>query len=110
VRGARLVGIAAPRSSSAEFAVASARRAPKESGGEQRPAVRACVDVAAVAGVDVMLEPINRYEIDEGLQLIDEVGSPELRLLLDCFHMTIKERDLAATVRSVGTWATVGRW
>jgi sugar phosphate isomerase/epimerase len=27
-------------------------------------AIRACVDVAATAGVEVVLEPINRYETD----------------------------------------------
>jgi sugar phosphate isomerase/epimerase len=81
--------------------------------GEQRraaavDAIRACADVAVAAGVEVMFEPINRYETDfvrtaeEGLQLIEEVGSPALRLLLDCFHMNIEERDLAATIRRVG--------
>lgn len=71
-------------------------------------AIRACMDAAASAGVGVMLEPINRYETDfvqtadEGLRLIDEIGSPALRLLLDCFHMNIEERNLAATIRSVG--------
>ncbi|MGA3352589.1 MAG: sugar phosphate isomerase/epimerase family protein [Acidimicrobiales bacterium] len=71
-------------------------------------AIRLCADVAVAAGVEVMLEPINRYETDfvrtaeEGLQLIEEVGSPALRLLLDCFHMNIEERDFATTIRRVG--------
>ena len=34
--------------------------------------------------------------------LIDEIGPPAPSLLLDCFHMNLEERDLAATVRSVG--------
>ena len=71
-------------------------------------AIHACADAAAASGVQVLLEPLNRYETDfvqtaeEGLMLIDEIGSPALSLLLDCFHMNLEERDLAATVRSVG--------
>ena len=71
-------------------------------------AIRICAATAVAAGVEVMLEPINRYETDfvrtaeEGLRLIDDVGSPALRILLDCFHMNIEERDLAATIRTVG--------
>ena len=71
-------------------------------------AIHAYADAATASGVQVVLEPINRYETDfvqtaeEGLMLIDEIGSPALSLLLDCFHMNLEERDLAATVRSVG--------
>ena len=81
--------------------------------GEQRraaavEAIRTCVSTAAAVGIEVMLEPINRYETDfvrtaeEGLQLIDEVGSSSLRLLLDCFHMNIEEQNLAAAIRRAG--------
>ncbi len=71
-------------------------------------AIHACADAAAASGVQVVPEPINRYETnlvqtaEEGLMLIDELGSPALSLLLDCFHINLEERDLAATVRSVG--------
>jgi len=70
-------------------------------------AIHAYADAATASGVQVVLEPINRYETDlvqtaeKGLMLIDEIGSPALSLLLDCFH-NLQERDLAATVRSVG--------
>ena len=45
------------------------------------------------------LEPLNRYETDlihtvqDGLDLIDQIGSPNLGLLLDTFHMNIEEAD-----------------
>ena len=62
---------------------------------------------AADPGVRLALEPLNRYEADliqtaaEGLELIAEVGSPALGLLLDTFHMNIEEVDFAATLRRV---------
>jgi sugar phosphate isomerase/epimerase len=71
-------------------------------------AIRTCVDVAASSQVSVMLEPINRYEtdfihtVDEGLALIEEIGSPALRLLLDCFHMNIEELRLPDAIRRAG--------
>jgi sugar phosphate isomerase/epimerase len=71
-------------------------------------AIRECAAAAAASGVAVMLEPINRYEIDfvrtaeEGLALIEEVASPALRLLLDSFHMNIEERSMAAAIRRAG--------
>lgn len=71
-------------------------------------AIRACADAAAASHVSVMLEPINRYEtdfihtVDEGLALIDEIGSPALRLLVDCFHMNIEETRLPAAIRRAG--------
>jgi sugar phosphate isomerase/epimerase len=71
-------------------------------------AIRACVEAAAGLGVEVVLEPLNRYETDlvntveEGLVLLDEVGSPALRLLFDSFHMNIEERQLPAAIRRAG--------
>jgi len=44
------------------------------------------------------MEPLNRFETDflntveQGLQMIREVKSPALKLLLDTFHMNIEER------------------
>jgi sugar phosphate isomerase/epimerase len=70
--------------------------------------IRACADAAASAGAEVLLEPVNRYETDfvgtaeEGVALLDEVGSSGLRLLLDSFHMNIEERDPALAIRAAG--------
>lgn len=55
------------------------------------------------------LEPINRFETDfintcdQGLELIQDVGSPALKLHLDTFHMNIEEKDPAAAIRKAGS-------
>lgn len=68
--------------------------------------LREVADFAAERGVGIAVEAINRYETAyvnsaaEGLELIDEVGSSGLGLLLDTFHMNIEEADLAASIRA----------
>jgi sugar phosphate isomerase/epimerase len=63
---------------------------------------------ASIAGVTVLLEPLNRYECDylntvrDVLDVIDELGMPNLRVLADTFHMNIEEVDLATSVRLAG--------
>lgn len=61
--------------------------------------------LAASFGVDVLLEPINRFEMDsihtvaEALALRENAGAPaNLRLLPDVFHMNIEESSLAAAL------------
>lgn len=52
---------------------------------------------AAHRGVGIVLEPINRYEIDfinsleEGVVLLKELGIDNLRLMPDIFHMNIED-------------------
>ena len=54
------------------------------------------------------LEPLNRFETDfintcdQGLQMVRDVGSPALGLLLDTFHMNIEEKDTARAIRRAG--------
>jgi D-psicose/D-tagatose/L-ribulose 3-epimerase len=63
---------------------------------------------AARKGCKVCLEPLNRFETDfintcdQGLIMIQDVGSPALRLHLDTFHMNIEEKDQAAAIRKAG--------
>lgn len=67
-----------------------------------------CAAAAAEAGVVLLVEAINRYEtdyintVDEALGLLHDIGSPNLKLLVDTFHMNIEEADLAASVRRAG--------
>ncbi|MGA2245791.1 MAG: sugar phosphate isomerase/epimerase family protein [Verrucomicrobiota bacterium] len=59
-------------------------------------------------GKVVCLEPLNRFEtdflntVDQGLQMIREVKSPALKLLLDTFHMNIEEKNPADAIRRAG--------
>jgi 5-keto-L-gluconate epimerase len=71
-------------------------------------ALKTCLEYAEEAGVSLLLEPINRYEtdvintIDEGLELIEKLGSPNLKLLPDTFHMNIEERSLEESINRAG--------
>lgn len=79
---------------------------------EQRAAavntLRKCAGVAEDLGICLLVEPINHYETNfinsarEGLEFIDEIGKPAVRLLLDTFHMNIEEADLCASIRQAG--------
>lgn len=57
-------------------------------------------------GGTLLLEPLNRYEdgalntVAEGVALIEEVGSPAIKLIPDFFHMNIEEADIAASLRA----------
>ena len=52
------------------------------------------------------LEVINRYEsdvintVEEGLELLELVGSPWLQLHLDTYHMNIEESDIKKSIQS----------
>jgi len=56
----------------------------------------------------ICVEPLNRFEtdfintVDQALQLIRDVGSKSLRILLDTFHMNIEEKDPAKAIRKAG--------
>jgi D-psicose/D-tagatose/L-ribulose 3-epimerase len=59
-------------------------------------------------GVTLCIEPLNRFETDflntteQGLALLDDIGSPAAKLLLDTFHMNIEEKSLPAALRRAG--------
>jgi sugar phosphate isomerase/epimerase len=64
--------------------------------------------VAEQAGSVLLLEPLNRYEdgvlntLDEAISVIEELGSPAVKLMPDFFHMNIEEADIAASLRAAG--------
>jgi 5-keto-L-gluconate epimerase len=63
-----------------------------------------CAEKAAENGVRMAIEPLNRYETDlihtvqDGLDLIGQIGSSNLGLLLDTFHMNIEEPDIVRSI------------
>jgi sugar phosphate isomerase/epimerase len=61
-------------------------------------------DHAATKRVTLMIEPVNRYEIDfvnsvpEGVELIRAVDRPNLKLMPDLFHMNIEDDRIGETL------------
>jgi len=64
--------------------------------------------VAKAAGVDLVLEIVNRFETNllnttaQGLEFIEATGSDHVHLHLDTFHMNIEEANPAAAIRLAG--------
>ena len=63
---------------------------------------------AEQAGIRVALEVLNRYEAHllnsarEALHFVEEVGMPNVGVLLDAYHMNIEEADPCAAVTEAG--------
>lgn len=78
-------------------------------GATREPLLRSLRELAPMAeglGVTLIVEATNRYEcgvcnsVEQTLSVLDEVGSPGLRMLPDTFHMNIEERDQLAALDS----------
>lgn len=58
--------------------------------------------------VPLLVEPLNRYEtnlvntVEGGLALLRSLGTDNVKLLCDLFHMNIEEVDMAASLRAGG--------
>ena len=71
-------------------------------------AIARTADIAKQAGVDLVLEIVNRFESNllnttaQGLDFIKATGSDHDRLHLDTFHMNIEEANPAAAIRLAG--------
>ena len=63
---------------------------------------------AAEKDVKLAIEPLNRYETDmvntcdQALRMIADVGSDNLLVHLDSFHMNLEEKDPALAIRNAG--------
>jgi D-psicose/D-tagatose/L-ribulose 3-epimerase len=70
--------------------------------------IREAADHARERGVRLALEPLNRFEtdlintVDQGVELVEEIGRDNVGLLVDTFHMNIEEKDLPAALRRAG--------
>ena len=67
--------------------------------------LRELTDHAASRGVPLLYEQLNRYEtnhcntVESALELMDDVGHEQLKLLCDLFHMNIEEVDIATALK-----------
>ncbi|UCF60768.1 MAG: sugar phosphate isomerase/epimerase [Anaerolineaceae bacterium] len=72
--------------------------------------IRMYTEYAEASSVSLAIEPINRYEtnfintISEALEIINQVGSENLGIISDTFHMNIEEVSLAESLRMAGPW------
>ncbi len=67
-------------------------------------------DFAAGCGVNLCLEVLNRFEnhvlntAEEGVAFVREVGKPNVKVMLDTFHMNIEEDSFGQAIRTAGPW------
>ncbi|OGV63802.1 MAG: hypothetical protein A3K19_05005 [Lentisphaerae bacterium RIFOXYB12_FULL_65_16] len=65
---------------------------------------------AEKAGIDMAIEPLNRFEthlintIADAVLMCREVGSEALKVQVDTFHANIEEKDTAAAIRAAGPY------
>lgn len=58
--------------------------------------------------IKLALEPLNRFQgyilntVEQGVEILETIGSPQLGLLLDLFHMNIEEKDVLSAFRLAG--------
>jgi len=73
--------------------------------------IRCIKEISKVAedySITYCLEIVNRFEhfllntAEEGVAYVDAVGSPNVKLLLDAFHMNIEEDSMGGAILSVG--------
>lgn len=70
---------------------------------------RAVAKYAALHGITLLVEPINRYEtnfinsVSEALAWIEELACENISLLVDTFHMNIEESSLEKSIRAAGS-------
>lgn len=70
--------------------------------------LRAVGEHAHEAGVRLGIEAINRYETDlvntaqQAKKLSDDVGIPQVGILLDTYHMNIEEKSPATAIQTAG--------
>lgn len=70
--------------------------------------LREVIYYAREQGVRIVIEPVNRYEVDfifttaDGLRLIDDLGADNLGLMLDVYHMNIEEPSIEEGLTAAG--------
>ncbi len=70
--------------------------------------LRIVCEMAAMRGLQIALEPLNRFEsdlintVDDVSRLIDDINHPAAQIMLDGFHMNIEERDIEKAITKAG--------
>ena len=70
--------------------------------------LRMVCDRAATYGVQIALEPLNRFESDlvntaeDVVRLVNDINHPAAQIMLDGFHMNIEERSIEQAITTAG--------
>lgn len=70
--------------------------------------INGIADFANDLGVNLCIEVLNRFEnhvlntAAEGVAFVTDVGKPNVKVMLDTFHMNIEEDSLGAAIRTAG--------
>ena len=70
--------------------------------------LRIVCDMAAARGLQIALEPLNRFESDlinnvaDLSRLISDINHPAAQMMLDGFHMNIEERNIEQAIVAAG--------
>jgi 5-keto-L-gluconate epimerase len=70
--------------------------------------MRDCADLAGTLGAEMLLEPVNRYEINfinnvsEALDLLDRLARPNVKVMPDVFHMNIEDASMVESLKQAG--------
>ncbi len=70
--------------------------------------VREMAHIAAGNNITLCLEVLNRFEgyilntSEEGTRFVKEVGEPNVKVMLDTFHMNIEETSIGDAIRTAG--------
>ena len=70
--------------------------------------LRTLSNIAKKYGLDIALEPLNRFESDlintskDVVRLLDEINETNMKIILDGFHMTIEEQDIRKAIQTAG--------
>lgn len=70
--------------------------------------LRIVCEMAASRGLQIALEPLNRFEsdlintVEDVLRLIHDIDHPAAQVMLDSFHMNIEEKDIESAITAAG--------
>jgi D-psicose/D-tagatose/L-ribulose 3-epimerase len=70
--------------------------------------IRGIANFANDLGINLCLEVLNRFEnhvlntAAEGVSFVQEVGKPNVKVMLDTFHMNIEEDSISGAIRTAG--------
>ncbi len=72
--------------------------------------IRRCAREAEKRGIQLVIEPWNRFEthlvnrLEQAVQLASDVDMPNVAIMGDLFHMNIEEANIPRAIRDAGKW------